>query len=162
MTSLLSLTPMGAPPKPAIISEPLMPRVNYTAGSQRRLKCRQEFVVSESSAETGWEGVADNRIYEWTLYIHTPILYQYYYEFIFSGIICKQVGRSHGPVGGGGGATQPMNVGNNCGTSRPPFWDFTIYKTGIFITTAAIFGRFFLNCFSPEGGKAVETLFGEI
>ena len=32
-----------------------------------------------------------------------------------------------GAQGGGGGATQSINVGNNCGTSRPPFF-FGFYR----------------------------------
>ena len=38
--------------------------------------------------------------------------------------------------------TQSMTVGNDCGTSRPHFLDFTTSKTVIYITTAPIFGLF--------------------
>ena len=31
-------------------------------------------------------------------------------------------------LGGGGGATQSMSVGNNCGTSRPPFLGFHCFQ----------------------------------
>ena len=36
------------------------------------------------------------------------------------------LGVPHKP--GGGGATQSMNVGDNCETSRPHFWDVTSSK----------------------------------
>ena len=51
------------------------------------------------------------------------------------------LGVPHKP-GGGGGATQSMDVGDNCETSRPLFCDFTASKTGICKTITPIFANF--------------------
>ena len=60
--------------------------------------------------------------------------------------------------GGGGLLSQSMNVGNDCGTSRPPFLGFHRFQNWYMYNHRSNFWLIFLNCFSPEGGKAVEIV----
>ena len=58
--------------------------------------------------------------------------------------------------GGGGGTTQSMNVGNDCGTSRLPFLGFHRFQNRHMYNHHSNFWLTYQNGFSPEGDKAVE------
>ena len=46
-----------------------------------------------------------------------------------------------------GGATHSMNVGNECGTSRPPFLGFHCFQNWHMYNHRSDFWLIFLNCF---------------